>query len=74
MLPLRTNSARDSRLRVVFDDAVVSFRLAPDATLVDVARALGALTPHHPGSPVSVDVRFAAPAGSAASGEARHVV
>lgn len=74
MLPFRTRNFRDSRLRVVFDDAVVSLRLAPDATLVDVARALGALTPRHPGGPLSVDVRFAAPAGSAASGEARHVV
>lgn len=71
MLPLRTNSTRDSRLRVVFDDAVVSLRLAPSATLADVARTLGELTPRHRGGPFGVDVRFAGPAGS---GEVRHVI
>jgi hypothetical protein len=74
MLPLRTNSTSDSRLRVVFDDAVVSLRLAPDATLADVARALGELPSRHRSDPVGVDVRFAVPSGSAGPGEARHVI
>ena len=74
MLPLRTNSTRDSRLRVVFDDMVVSMRLAPNATFGDVARTLGELTPRHPDGPVGVDVRFAFPVGRPARpGEARHV-
>jgi hypothetical protein len=73
MLPLRTNRNSDSRLRVVFDDAVVSLRLAPDATLADAARTLGELAPHHRGDPVGLDVRFAVPSGSARPDGARHV-
>lgn len=75
MLPLRTNSTRDSRLRVVFDDMVVSMRLAPNATFGDVARTLGELTPRHPGGPVGLDVRFAVPVRRPARpGEARHAI
>lgn len=74
MLRFRASNARDSRLRVVFDDMVVSLRLAPNATFGDVARTLGELTPRHPGGPVGVDVRFAFPVGRPARpGEARHV-
>jgi hypothetical protein len=56
--------AENRRLRFVFDDAVVSLSLAPDATFEDVARRWAELAPHHPGSPVAIDVTMPPPAGS----------
>jgi hypothetical protein len=57
---MNTDSTESSRLRFVFGDAVVSFSLATDTTLEDVARALGELAPRCRGNPVAIDVRFAA--------------
>ncbi len=51
--------AGDGRLRFVFDDAVVSFRLPANATLEDVARTWRELTPEHHGNPIAIDVTMA---------------
>lgn len=49
----------DNRLRVVFDDAVISLPLASDATLEDIAWTFGELAPRHGGPPVAVAVILA---------------
>ena len=54
-------NARDNRLRFVFNDMVVSFSLAADATFEDIARTFGELAPRHYGNPVAIDVTLAAP-------------
>ena len=55
----RSVQAGDSRLRIVFNDAVVSSGLANDATLEDIARVLVTLAPHHHGHPIAIDVTLA---------------
>ncbi len=62
MQPRRMDEAGDSRLRVVFDDAVVSLSLAANATLEDVADALADLSSRRYGNAVAVDVTLAVPA------------
>jgi hypothetical protein len=60
MLPIRSGHAEsDNRLRVVFDDAVVSLPLAADATLEDVAWIFGELVPRHAGLAVAIAVILA---------------
>jgi hypothetical protein len=56
---LRTDVTESSRLRVVFDEAVVSLELAAQATFEDVARTLGELEPQRYGSPISIAVTLA---------------
>ncbi len=56
MYPIRTDNAGDNRLRFVFDDAVVSLRLAADATFADIAQTFAELAPRHHGNPVAIDV------------------
>lgn len=48
----------DNRLRFVFDDAVLSFSLAADATFEEIALKFGEVSNHHPGKPVAIDVRM----------------
>jgi hypothetical protein len=61
MQSVRLYHAEDNRLRFVFDDAVVSFRLAANATFEDIARTLAELAPQHYGDPLAIDVTLAAP-------------
>jgi hypothetical protein len=65
MQPIRQDHAEDSRLRFVFDDAVICLSLAADATLEDVARQWGEMAPQHPGSPVAIDVTLPVRPGGA---------
>jgi hypothetical protein len=53
----------DSRLRFVFDDVVVSCRLAADATLEDIARTLAGLPNQRYGMPLAIDVTLSPAAG-----------
>jgi hypothetical protein len=62
------------RLRLVFNHKVVSLTLSADATVGDIAFALGELAPRQYGSPVAIDVvlpslpeRFALPREQIAS-------
>jgi hypothetical protein len=57
---LRTDIASNSRLRFVFDEAVVSFDLAANSTLEDVARTLGELESLRYGKPITIDVTLTA--------------
>jgi hypothetical protein len=63
MYPIRLDNAGDNRLRFVFDDAVVSFRLAADATFEDVALTFDELAPQHHGNPVAIDVTLGSSQG-----------
>jgi hypothetical protein len=56
MQPNSLDHAGSRRLRFVFDDSVVSFSLAADATFEDVARKWGQLAARHPGNPLAIDV------------------
>ena len=49
-----------SRLRFVFDDAVVSFSVAADATLEDIAQTFDKLASQHYGNPIAIEVTLAA--------------
>jgi hypothetical protein len=62
--PIQVDHASDSRLRFVFDDAVVSFGLAVNATFEDIARTMGKLSNRRYGNPVAIDVTLAVPPGS----------
>jgi hypothetical protein len=74
MYPIRMDNAGTNRLRFVFDDAVVSFRLAADATFADIAQTFGELAPRHHGSPVGIDVTLGCPpAGPSDPGWGRKV-
>ncbi len=59
---------KQHRLRFVFEDREVSFGVAADLSLVEVARTLRELVPKHFGEPVSIDCiqssRCAATSGS----------
>ena len=63
MQPVHLDHAEDGRLRFVFDDAVVSLRLAANATFEDIARTLEELAPQHYGGPLAIDVTVGAAAG-----------
>jgi hypothetical protein len=63
MYSLQVDHARDGRLRFVFDDAVVSFSLAANATFEDIARTFGELSNQRYGDPVAIDVTLAVPPG-----------
>jgi hypothetical protein len=69
MQPNQIDHAGESRLRFVFDHAVVSCGLAADATVEDIAWTLGELTPLYPGNPIAIYVTL--PAGKRKSGRAR---
>lgn len=60
MQPNHLARAEDNRVRFVFDDAVVSFRLPASATFEDVARTWGEFTPQHHGNPIAIVVTMAA--------------
>jgi hypothetical protein len=66
----QTDTARQSLLRVVFDDQVLSFDLAADATLGEIARKLGRLPKRRYGRPIAVDVMLSDCNGMAARAEA----
>jgi hypothetical protein len=57
---IHADHAGNSRLRFVFNGTVVLFSLAADATLEDIALALGGLEPQKYGNPVAIDVTLAA--------------
>jgi len=61
MPPIQVAHAGDNCLRFVFDDAVVLFSLAADATFADVARILDEPARQRLGNPVAIDVTFAIP-------------
>jgi hypothetical protein len=56
---LHTDQTTRGRLRLVFDDRVISHRLRADATFEDVAAALRELAPQRYGDPVAIDVTMA---------------
>ena len=56
MQSVQVDRPRESRLRIVFSDTVVSFRLAAAATFEDVARKLGELPRQRYGHPVAIDI------------------
>ena len=58
---IQMDNAGSSRLRFVFDDAVVSLSLATNATFEDIAKMLGELAPLHPGNPVAISVVLGSP-------------
>jgi hypothetical protein len=64
MQPILDDHTGNSRLRLVFDDAVVSFDLAANATFEDIARTLGELSNQRYRNPVAIDVILAVPPGS----------
>jgi hypothetical protein len=53
---IQMDNAGSSRLRFVFDDAVVSLNVAANATFEDIAKMLGELAPLHQGNPVAISV------------------
>ena len=59
---------KEQRLRFVFEDREISFGVAADLSLGEVARTLRELVPKHFGEPVSIDciqsIRSAAASGS----------
>ncbi len=56
MITMRASDTGENRLRFVFDDTVISFAIAPDATFADVARKWGEVEPRDRGSPIAIDV------------------
>jgi hypothetical protein len=71
MQPMRNEHANDSRLRFVFDDGVVAFALAADATVGEVARLWDNVSRWHVGQAVGIDVTVAAELCNPASKFAR---
>ena len=61
MQHFNVDHAGNNRLRFIFDDAVVSFSVAADATLEDIARTFGELAPQHYGNPLAIEVILAVP-------------
>jgi len=66
MHPIHVDPAEEPRLRLVFENAVVSLGLASDATFEDVARSLARLSTRHYGKPVAIDVTLGSPVGGPA--------
>ncbi len=56
MQSVQVDHPRESRLRIVFSDTVVSFRLATDTTFGDIARTLDELPSQRYGHPVAIDI------------------
>ena len=56
MASMRANDTGENRLRFVFDDTVMSFAIAADATFADVARKWGDVEPRDRGNPIAIDV------------------
>jgi hypothetical protein len=56
---LHTDQTTLGRLRLVFDDRVISRRLRAHATFEDVAAALSELAPQRYGDPVAINVTMA---------------
>lgn len=56
MTSIKGDHRDDSRLRLVFDEKVVSYGLAADATFGDIAEALERISIQRFGTPVSIDV------------------
>lgn len=50
-----------SRLRIVFEDEIVSFGLAANAALAEIAERFGALTARRRGEPLAVNVTMTPP-------------
>lgn len=65
--PMRNEHANDSRLRFLFDNGVVGFALAADATVGEVARMWDDVSRWHVGHAVGIDVTVAAELGNLAS-------
>jgi predicted membrane-bound spermidine synthase len=63
MQSVQHDRVADSRLQIIFDDAVVSLRLATDATFEDVARRVDDLTALNFGGLLAIDVTLASPPG-----------
>jgi hypothetical protein len=68
MQPTQTDHARQRRLRIVFDDAVVSFSLAAEETLGEIARRLGELSDQRRRRPVAVELTVGLRPGDRCSG------
>ena len=60
---MHSETARYSQLRFVFDDAVLSFDIAADATFGEIARALDGVSMLRHGHPIAIDVTLG-PAGA----------
>jgi hypothetical protein len=58
---LATRAARRTRVRFLYDDSVVSFRLGAAPSLGDVAWAMGHLALKRAAPPLAIDVRLTAP-------------
>ncbi len=56
MQPVQIDHARESRLRFVFNDTVVSLSLATEVTLAEVAQKLDAFSTQRYGNPVAIDI------------------
>ena len=56
MNPIKPGYQDNSRLRLVFDEKVLSCDLAADATFGDIAEALEEISIRRFGTPVSIDV------------------
>jgi hypothetical protein len=56
MQPTQVEPTRDSRLRIIFDDTVVSFSVAAEVTLTEIARRLDELSSWRRAEPVAIDV------------------
>jgi len=63
MYAISVDQPQDGRLRFLFDDAVVSVDLAPNATFADIALALDHVKQTHHGHPVAIDVMLAVSPG-----------
>jgi hypothetical protein len=57
----QTDHVPDNRLRFVFDNTVVSYRVAANTTFEDIARRLGPLTRRHHGNPIAIDITLRSP-------------
>jgi hypothetical protein len=53
--------ARESQLRFIFDNSVISMAIGANTTFGDIALTLGALSRRPRGAPVAIDVTLAAP-------------
>jgi hypothetical protein len=73
MQPVRADRVVDSRLRFFFRDAVLSFSLADNSTLEDVARTLRGLGPERYGNPVAIKVTLVGPSASFRSSVGRNL-
>jgi hypothetical protein len=60
MLSIHGDESRPGRVTVAFTDSALSFTLAKDATLEDLACRLDRLGELHNGKPVAIEVKFGA--------------